>query len=89
MLRLSAAWTSSLGVRYVAASAYNQNLTVNGYVRVDVVAAVTPYATIGLAGSLSAYTVAAVGPRWYAKRKRGIARTATETSSGAGKERLP
>ena len=67
---VSAAWSSSLGSRYVAISAYNQNVTVNSFVKVDVVASLEPYATIGLAGGLSAFTAAVFFPRWFTKNKR-------------------
>ena len=66
----SAAWSSSLGPRYVAISAYNQNVTVNSFVKIDVVASLAPYVTIGLAGGLSIFTAAVTLPRWLAKSKR-------------------
>ena len=66
---LSTAWSSSLGSRYIAASATSQNLTVNGYIRIIITGSLRPYTTIGLAGGLTAFTSATVALSWHKRRK--------------------
>lgn len=69
-ITVSAAWSSSLGPRYIAVSAYDENLTVNAFVRVDVVASLSAYTTIGFAGGISIFSLAASGLARYRKKKR-------------------
>ncbi len=67
---VSAAWSSTLGSRYVAVSAYNGNVTVNVFVRVDVVGSLSAFTTIGFAGGISTISALAAAMAWYVKRKR-------------------
>jgi streptogramin lyase len=68
-LTLSASWASTLGSRYIAASAYNENLTLSVFVKVDVVASLA-YATIGFASGISTFAVAALVLNRYSTKKK-------------------
>lgn len=74
-VRISAAWSSSLESRYVAVTAYDENLTVNAFVRVDVTASLRAYSTIALVGGISALSAVAAGSSRYSMRKRTVRRT--------------
>jgi streptogramin lyase len=85
MLTISAAWGATLGSRYIAASVYNANITVNMFVRVDVVTDFGAYTTIGFAGGISIFTAATVSINWLSKKKRNNGKTrADATSPGDG-----
>ena len=50
--RISAAWSLGLGERYLALTAYTNNLAVSAFVRVDVFQTQAPYFSAGLASSV-------------------------------------
>jgi streptogramin lyase len=58
VFRLSAAWTLGLRERYVALTAYTNNIAVSVFVRVDVVQAKTPYFSTVLASTIAIGSVA-------------------------------
>lgn len=70
MLTISTAWTATLGTRYIAVTVYDSNITVNTFVRVDVVPNVGAYATIGLTGTTSAFIAVTVTSYWRSRMKR-------------------
>lgn len=70
-ITLFAAWSSTLDSRYVAISAYDENVTVNTFVRVDVLPSLIVYSTVGVAGGISAFSLVSVGiPLLSTMRKR-------------------
>jgi hypothetical protein len=83
ILTISANWGATLGTTYIAVTAYNGNLTVNSFLRVNIVASLA-YTTIGFAGGISTFAVAAVAmTRYSAKKKRnnGATPDLSKTSS--------
>lgn len=77
----STAWSSITGSRYVAVSAYDQNLTVNRFVGIEVQASFSAYATIGLASGTSAFTVGIVLFNQYSEYKKRRVSRADEKSN--------
>jgi len=69
-ITITAAWSSASGPRYVAVTAYNENLTVNAFVRVEVVASIE-YTTLGIVSGISAFSAFTVGINQYSKRRNG------------------
>jgi virginiamycin B lyase len=73
VFRISAAWNLGLGERYVALTAYDNNVAVSTFVRVDVVQAKAPYLSTGLASTIAIGTLALY---WrYTPRKAKISQT--------------
>ncbi|HYY91320.1 MAG TPA: hypothetical protein VE955_04970 [Candidatus Dormibacteraeota bacterium] len=60
-ITLSASWSSTLESRYVAVSAYDGNVTVNTFVKVDVLPSLVAYSTVGLAAGISAFSLISAG----------------------------
>jgi streptogramin lyase len=60
-ITLSASWSSTLQSRYVAVSGYNGNVTVNTFVKVDVVPSLVAYSTVGVAAVISAFSMISAG----------------------------
>lgn len=69
-LTVSAAWTATLGSRYIAVSVYDTNVTVNTLIRVNVVAALGAYTTIGFAGLISVFATVTVSFNWFSKKRK-------------------
>jgi streptogramin lyase len=88
MVTISAAWSSGLGLRYIAVSVYDANITVNTFVRVDVVTNYGAYTTIGFAGGITAYTAAAVSINWISRKKRNNGKTQDATSLDDSESRV-
>ena len=77
-LTISANWGSTLGPRYVAITAYNENVTANSFLKVDVVASLS-YATLGLAGGTSAFAIVTLTVTRYTKKNRNNGATSNSS----------
>src|SRR5436190_15948034 len=82
-LSVFAGWNATTGPRNIAVTAYNENVTVNTFVRVDVIAC-TPhlwtcatsfglYTTDGFAGGISTIGLMVLGMNLYRQRRRNSA----------------
>ena len=81
IFRISAAWNLGLGVRYLALTAYTNNVAVNTFVRVDVVPATTPYFSTGLASTIA---IGSLALYWrYTLRKSKASQTTEGQQAGA------
>ena len=78
VFRLSAAWNLGLGQRYVALTAYNNNVAVNVFVQIDVIQAKTSYFSTGLASTIVIGSVALYWRHMPKKSKNGKAAKKTE-----------
>jgi len=92
-LTVFAGWNATTGPRNIAVTAYNENVTVNTFVKVDVIAC-TPhlwtcatsfglYTTVGFAGGISSVGLIVLGMNLYRQRRRngGSPRTAVDWES--------
>jgi len=79
-LTVFAGWNATTGPRNIAVTAYNENVTVNTFVNVDIVAC-TPhlwtcatslglYTTVGFAGGISTIGLMVLGMNLYRQRRR-------------------
>ena len=94
-LTVFAGWNATTGPRNIAVTAYNENVTVNTFVKVDVIAC-TPhlwtcattlglYTTVGFAGGISSICLMVLGISLYRQRRRndGVPRTVEDWESEA------
>ncbi len=67
-LTISASWDASIGSRNIAVTVYNQNVTENAFVQVNV--SPIAYVTIGFAGGISAFAIATMTSSVHSGKKR-------------------
>ncbi len=82
ILTIFAGRNATTGARYVAVTAYNENVTVNAFVRVDVVSftahlwtcitSLGLYTTVGFASGISGVTIIGLMVNFYSQRKKNI-----------------